>query len=762
MNNKYKGIRKLVEKWKVIDKRAVYTTSMVIVLFALSWLVFAYHLNDISTQYSTLISNEVTSQVQNTSEKMSKGIFRTSVYANNLAISLSNQDLLEEHEIKSGIMNVKENVDFIDIFFVTPDIKKFITPDDREIAGDVASYIDMYDGFSAYTMFDNTNHLCTDDDSFVVVAPVKAQNAIIGYIVGVSKYISREATIDDKYDIKGDIVILDESGIVTSLIRDGKVEELNERYAFFDYVSESVSEADFAAITGTYEECIRTKELSTVGAIADDDGIYYLFYPIEGAGRWCIVNCVEEASILSVVRKMLINSVLLFIVIIVLMVFAALTVIRHIRREQQRVQNLEYLDGLTGIMNRNAFTSKAEELLHDNKNLPYYVACIDVLNFRIINETYGHERSDVIIKAFADACKEAFGKNETYGRLTADVFVALVINDGEEAERISFIEGKIREAAKTVYINHPIKVKRGYYDVTNYSEPVSRMIDKANIARKYISADAKDLSCKYTDQIMEGARKTEFIESKMEDALRTGEFKPYLQAKYDMEKHHVCGAEALVRWQRSDGTIVPPGDFIPLFEKNGFVEKVDFYMLEEICKYLRKMIDEGRTVYPVSVNQSRYLLNDPEYVNKVRDILLRYEIPIGLIELELTETVFFHERERMIDMMNELKYIHVNLSIDDFGSGYSSFNLLKDVPFDVLKIDRAFLSDSTQSEKGRWILKEIVEMAHGLGMSVICEGVETTEQSEMLLSIGCTKAQGFLYARPVPLYEFIEKYNEVK
>ena len=209
----------------------------------------------------------------------------------------------------------------------------------------------------------------------------------------------------------------------------------------------------------------------------------------------------------------------------------------------------------------------------------------------------------------------------------------------------------------------------------------------------------------------------------------------------------------------STGHIVSPGDFIPVFERNGFIENIDFYMLEEICKYIRRMIDEGREVYPVSINQSRYLLYDPNYIMKVQEIMLRYKVPKGLIELEITETVFFNEKERMLDVMRNLKEFNMNLSIDDFGSGYSSLNLLRDIPFDVLKIDRGFLDESAQSESGKWILRKIVEMADGLNLRVICEGVETHEQVDMLLDIGCIYAQGFLYSRPIPLEEFIEKYN---
>ena len=288
------------------------------------------------------------------------------------------------------------------------------------------------------------------------------------------------------------------------------------------------------------------------------------------------------------------------------------------------------------------------------------------------------------------------------------------------------------------------------------------MIDKANLARKSVVTSSRSLEAEYREQLMEETRKQERVESRMHEALDKGEFRPYLQPKWNMVTDQIYGAEALIRWVDSKGNVIPPSEFIPVFEKNGFIEQVDFYMLDAICKYIREMLDQGREVYPVSINQSRYLLYDPNYIMKVQEIMLKYRVPKGLIELEITETVFFNEKERMLEVMRNLKEFNMNLSIDDFGSGYSSLNLLRDIPFDVLKIDRGFLDESSQSETGKWILRKIVEMADGLNLKVICEGVETHEQVEMLLDIGCIYAQGFLYSRPVPLDDFMEKYNVLR
>ncbi|MDO4965750.1 MAG: bifunctional diguanylate cyclase/phosphodiesterase [Lachnospiraceae bacterium] len=762
MRDRYRRIREIDKRIKEIDKRFLLVSILVIVLLVSSWIIFALHLDDISKKYEILINERVAADVRNDSIVLSGGISKSAVYIGNLGEMLSNQDSIERDEIKKALRTAKEKTNFIDVFYSDVDGRNAFNYMNKVVSGNLKPYINNYDGISDFGIFNNVSAIATDKDGYIAIAPVKKNNSILGYVYGVNTYDNLEENTALSRSVDEDILIIANDGRIVFRIRNGEYSQLNEDVYFFNYVSDYISQDEYSEFVDDYNMSLSTGISSSYFASSGEEKILYMYTPIDNISGWSVMHCINEKGITKIVKSMLVSSIIMFFIIIVLLFIATFIVITHIRNEQKRAENLEYLDGLTGVMNRNAFSTKASEIIEDNPGLPYRIVCLDILNFRIINENYGHERADVIIKALADACKEAFGKNEVFGRVSADVFVALAVNDGEEVERIAFLEDKVSEAAKSVYINHQIKIKMGIYEIDDVREPIARMIDKANVARKDIGSSSKLLVCTYTDELMDGAKKIQLIESQMEAALTNGEFKPFLQAKYDMEKNHVCGAETLVRWIKPDGTMMPPGDFIPLFEKNGFVEKIDFYMLEEVCKYIRKMLDENKEVYPISVNQSRYLLNDPDYVSKVKEILLKYKIPVGLIELELTETVFFHEKERMVAMMNELKYINVNLSIDDFGSGYSSFSMLKDVPFDVLKIDRAFLVDSVSLEKGRWILKEIIEMAKGLGMDVICEGVETQEQAEMLVSLGCKKAQGFLYARPIPMDDFIEKYNVSK
>ena len=243
------------------------------------------------------------------------------------------------------------------------------------------------------------------------------------------------------------------------------------------------------------------------------------------------------------------------------------------------------------------------------------------------------------------------------------------------------------------------------------------------------------------------------IENKMEQALHDHEFVVYFQPKYDLRTERPVGAEALVRWVTDQG-IVMPGEFIELFERNGFVLKLDLYVFEQVCANIRKWLDEGLTILPISVNVSRLHLVDQDFINDYGAIINKYQIPPDFLELELTEHMPLASEDFLIETFNNLENLGVRLAMDDFGSGYSSLNVLHNMPFDTLKIDRLFFQNKTGSERGRRIIETIVFMAQKLAMDVVAEGVETKEQAAFLKAIGCNYVQGFLFAQAMPLEEF--------
>lgn len=563
--------------------------------------------------------------------------------------------------------------------------------------------------------------------TFSVVSPIVMGGMVRGYLVGTDNTEKLLQGMKSEYISQvSECYILDKEGqIIASMQKEGTPDSAGTN--FYEKMLASIGlEEDRELIESKLRKGIAEGTLGSLEIKQDADNMYLFYVAIPGTSSCNLVYTVSENAIDKLVWPVTQEALLTCAVIVLIMVLMCWIVWRFVGEDQKEITKLAYRDALTEAPNENHFKIKAAKLLEEYPELPYVVVCFDILNFRYINEAYGHTKADMVLQAMVKAAQESFSYNETYARISADMFVSLTVNDGRYQERKRFLEERLSEAASSVYMSYPVRIKSGFYVVNDYQENISDMIDKANLARKAVDVNAKDLEAEYVESLMEETRRREYIESKMEAALEKGEFVPFLQPKWNMKENCVCGAEALVRWKKVDGQIVPPGDFIPIFEKNGFIEKIDFYMLEEICKYLRQQLDEGKVVYPVSINQSRYLLHDLEYTQHVQKILLKYKIPKGLLEFELTETVFFQERDRMLKVMQQLKDLNMELSIDDFGSGYSSLNLLRDIPFDVLKIDRGFLDKTATNESGKWILRKIVEMAEGLDVRVICEGGRDT------------------------------------
>lgn len=259
--------------------------------------------------------------------------------------------------------------------------------------------------------------------------------------------------------------------------------------------------------------------------------------------------------------------------------------------------------------------------------------------------------------------------------------------------------------------------------------------------------------CFYNDTMREEAVRIKDIEDVMHGALSRKEFQVYLQPKCNMNTGAIEGAEALVRWMR-DGRVMYPSDFIPVFERNGFIVNLDLYTLEEVCRMQRYWLDMGFNPPAVSVNQSKPLVYGKDYVQKVLNIVRRYDLPPNLIEIELLESLIHDNIDALQKITEELGQNGILVCIDDFGSGYSSLNLIKDICADVLKIDRAFLNNAETNQRAWIVLKNVVELAKGLDMSVVVEGVETENQAALLKEVGCTTAQGYLYAKPMPVSEY--------
>lgn len=435
----------------------------------------------------------------------------------------------------------------------------------------------------------------------------------------------------------------------------------------------------------------------------------------------------------------------------------------------QYIEQINYVDSLTGAPNINKFKVCVKSILNNIhiSDSNYLIAYIDIDKFKYINNTFGYERGNEILKSFVLFLENTLEKNETFCRISEDRFLMLLRNE-KEAEvysRINQIYSKIDKMYKEIFKEVRIIFICGISYLSEYND-LDETIDRANIARKSIKGSHKNSFAIYTEEMKEQAAKEKMIEYKMRYALENDEFTAYLQPKFDLETKRVCGAEALVRWKQADGTMIFPNDFIPIFEKNGFIIELDFYIYEKMIRKIRQWIDLGLEPIPISLNISRVQINNIEFANKIIYLVEKYNVSPHFIEFELTESVFSKDVKSLKETMKELKQKGFKLSIDDFGSEYSSLNLLKELDVDIVKLDKGFLYNKGTGEKNNILKKEkiiveyIVKMAKELNLQVICEGVEMDSQVEFLKNIGCEMGQGYVFSKPISIEEFEQKYLE--
>lgn len=285
---------------------------------------------------------------------------------------------------------------------------------------------------------------------------------------------------------------------------------------------------------------------------------------------------------------------------------------------------------------------------------------------------------------------------------------------------------------------------------------LSVLVDHANMARKSLKDYHKSVYSFYNKEAEQKLIKERELTARMKGAVEKEEFVVYYQPKFSLKARKIIGMEALVRWKTGVNSLVPPDEFIPLFEKNGFITELDRYVFERVCRLQRRWMDEGRTVLPVSVNVSRIHIKEADFLTKLTDICGKYEIPAKNLELEITESAFLHNQEIVMAVARQIKDAGFLLSMDDFGTGYSSLSLLKDLPVDIIKLDKEFFQKKL-NKRERIIIANVIRMAKQLDIQVISEGIETKENEQFLKEIGCDLAQGYLYGRPQPIEELETK-----
>ena len=413
-------------------------------------------------------------------------------------------------------------------------------------------------------------------------------------------------------------------------------------------------------------------------------------------------------------------------------------------------------DTLTGLLNKEQFYIETAKLIKENRDVKYCLVCSNIKDFKFVNELFGIEKGNEILKKQAEYMKNFIGEDSLAARLHADRFAMCMPRIRFDEDLINEAITGIQEAFKNSSFHMHIFV--GVYDIHDVEERVSIMCDKANLASETIKNEYKSSVAYYTEHLLEKSIEERKIIGEFDRALDNEEFVMFLQPQVDVSGKPF-GSEALVRWQHPDKGLLAPGVFIDVLEKTGFVYRLDRYMWDKAVKQLAEWKKRGINDYHISVNISTkdfYLIDVYEtFVGLVE----KYDIDPKLLKLEITETALMSDFNKNMVIIKRLQKYGFDIEIDDFGSGYSSLNMLKDISADVLKIDMGFLRASENEVKGQDILESIIGLANKLGMRVITEGVEKKTQVDMLYDMGCKMFQGYYFSKPIPVDEFEKKYN---
>ncbi len=479
---------------------------------------------------------------------------------------------------------------------------------------------------------------------------------------------------------------------------------------------------------------------------------------------WYEVTVVPEYVISQKSDAMITRNALIF-GFISLMLFTLLGyIIYQSKKNTKKLEKIAFEDVVTKTPNFLKFKQVSQDILDAHPNQKYVLIKLDFEGFNVFNQIYGYREGDTILKGVANVISMLLdSKEEAFARVTADEFIILkkyADADGLDKDYATF-EHLLNKQVAAKY-NYDFRVRYGRYIMDGEVRDIDVAYERANIAHRISKTTADLRICDYDRSLMNARIREKEIENRMEFALKSEQFKVYLQPKYYIGSQNLAGAEALVRWQDGVEDVLYPNEFIPIFEKNGFIIKLDMYMFAKVCEVVRKWLDAGLEVKPISINFSTLHLKNVNFIQELCIISNQYQVPTKYLEIELTETAMIENVEMLEEFTTRLHDAGFHLAMDDFGVGYSSLGLLKNISVDVIKLDRSFIWDVHDSLRSKIVLANIIMLAKELNIKTVAEGVETQEQKELLSELSCDIIQGYYYSKPVDIETYeVKVYKTV-
>lgn len=484
-------------------------------------------------------------------------------------------------------------------------------------------------------------------------------------------------------------------------------------------------------------------------------GEYDVFLPVTAPSGWVLGGRLDASQVFPLYFGMYRSFVFTFFTWLILAAAVVALDILNDREKKRRMQQARCTDSLTGLPNGNCMGYHMDQFFRDHPRTDYKLVCLDVVAFHRFNNLYGHNMGDALLCTIANILRQ---HTECPSRSSGDIFVFLTRKEDDLHGIMTkwLYEGVENDLGKSH--TKMLSFNFGIYPIPDDQLTLRELYDGALLALKEAKKTPDHNVAYYDHRLQRQADFQRSVEMNMLYAIPKDEFQVYIQPKFSTDFEECCGGEALVRWSSNQMGFLRPESFIPIFEHNGFIIEVDFFMLENALKTLQRHKDEGISLYPLSVNQSKTTITFPNYLERIQELVRRYDVPLTYLELEITESVLEGDDVSIIPILNQVKAMGFIIAMDDFGSGFSSLNTLVDFPVDVLKIDKEFLKASDHSVKSKKIIRSVVNMARDLDMSVVCEGVETSSQFQFLREAGCNVVQGYYFSKPIPREEYEQRY----
>lgn len=491
-----------------------------------------------------------------------------------------------------------------------------------------------------------------------------------------------------------------------------------------------------------------------------DGAAFWAIYQPLGFNDWFILGIVK-AQVMNAAYYSIMGTVALVGAAMLIFVFLIYSMNRMQRKNESRLEKLAYKDPLLEINNFVRFSMDLKESLKKEsfKKAAFWYGDID--NFKIFNEAFGYEAGDQFLKNMAGILEEFSREGDQFCRENADHFVGIRYYENQE-ELVDWYQRLTERLEHYVLFDQDafrLVFSIGFYCADRPEDflTVNEMYNRAKMAQKSIKQEKNIKYAFYSDEIRKSLLRENELEARMKSALEAGEFQLFIQPKTaTLENNRIAGGEALVRWVIPAQGMISPGEFIPLFEKNGFIVPLDRYMFKSACAWLRDYLDEGGRPIRIAVNVSRLGIFQEDFLEYYTNTKKQYQIPDGMLELEFTESLAIEDNVLLGRRARQLKKRGFICSLDDFGAGYSSLNTLKDLPIDVLKLDMLFFKKGTDARKARIIVANVIRLAKELNIRIVAEGVEEPDQVEFLRESACDVIQGFVFERPIPARDFRE------